>query len=464
MSVLKKTLVFACCVFLLGGCYEDESEITLNADGSGAIKQKLVISERLIVATSEDGSNKNTPPVSKKEILEKVGSGVDITSFALSEMPDGGRTIEFEGTFSSVEQFFLSEFCRDTLKLRLAPAGDGKAVVYCDTQESSGSGPSTTQLYGLAKGLYIKRTIHLPAEIEKTNGIQGKDGNTVSWFTDLRNKDGLVRTKAFIEGKDKGVGSAVFDASAIGFSLPLKTVGPPKRTAIPEKGDSSRESSGLKAEVVWLTINKKISLEDDNKEPENSDLEFGVKVNWDENSKPFSYQTPVLTNIQDDLGKDLVKDGYQNTHEIHSSRTEKTIEIKTIAPSEHAKKIKNIEGYIPMVTSIKKEKIVLENIQELVGKETTGNPALDKLHFKIKSIKGIRLEIQADGGNDAITSLEVFGKDGNKINRSGSQGWGDNYSYDFIDNIPELNKCELEVIVSQTVVKVPFSLKEVPLP
>ncbi len=70
MSVLQKILPVVCCVFLLGGCYEDESEITLNADGSGTVKGKLVISERLIVATSEDGGNKNTPPVSKEDVLE----------------------------------------------------------------------------------------------------------------------------------------------------------------------------------------------------------------------------------------------------------------------------------------------------------------------------------------------------------------------------------------------------------
>ena len=131
-------------------------------------------------------------------MLKKVGSAIDITSFNLSEMPDGGRTIEFEGTFSSAEQFFLSEFCRDTLKFRLAPGEGGKAIIYCDTEESNNGGPSITQLYGLAKGLYVKRTVHLPGEIEKTNGNRGNDKNTVNWVTDLRNKEGLARTKAFV--------------------------------------------------------------------------------------------------------------------------------------------------------------------------------------------------------------------------------------------------------------------------
>ncbi|MHC4773258.1 MAG: hypothetical protein ACYS8S_06740 [Planctomycetota bacterium] len=468
MSVFKKTLVLACCVSLLGGCYEDKTEITLKADGSGTIKQKLVTSERLIVATSEDGGNKNTPPVSKEEILEKIGSAIDITSFTLSEMPDGGRTIEFEGTFSSVEQFFLSEFCRDTLKLRIAPGECGKAIIYYDTGESNSGGPNITQLYGLAKGLYVTRTVHLPGEIEKTNGNRGNDNNTVSWVTDLRNKEGLARTKAFVEGKDKGVGHAVFDASALGFSLPLKAVTSTENTDKEKPEKAQKESMGLAAEVSWVSLKKKTRTHGAGT-TEVSDPEIGIELSWNEGRCPIRCEKPVLLSISDNQNKDLLSDkgpfvfqGKIFPNEEKNKRKELTLRAKT--PSENARKLKHIEGYIPVVTSVKKEKIVLENIQELVGKETTGNPALDKLHFKIKSIKGIRLEIKADGGNDAIISLEVFGKDGNRIKRSGSSGWGDNYSYDFIDNIPDLNKCEIEVIVSQTIVKVPFSLKEVMLP
>jgi hypothetical protein len=466
MSLLQKTLLVLSCVCLLGGCYEDESQITLNGDGSGTLRQKLVISERLIVATSEDGGNKNTPPVSKEKVLEKVGSAVDITSITLTELPDGGRIIEFEGTFSSAEQFFLSEFCRDALKLRLAPAGDGKAAIYCDAWQSSGDvgGPSTTQLYGLAKGLYIKRTIHLPAEIEKTNGYRGKDKNTVSWVTDLRNKEGLARTKAFVEGKDKGVGSVVFDASALGFSLPLKAVTSPEEIAKSEKRPSSQKPSELKAEVSWVAITKKVVLDSNSNEPAISNLELGIEVSWSKGITPFAFHKPVLTNIQDDLGNDLVKSAYPSVYKIHGSKTEKVLKIKAKTPSGNAKKIRSLEGYVPVVANVNKEKVILENMQELAGKETTANPVLDKLHFKIKSIEGSKLNIEIDGGHNTITSLEVLGKDGSKVRRRGGGGGGNSYSYDFGADVSTWNKCQIEVIVSQTTVNVPFSLDEVTLP
>ncbi len=466
MSVLQKMLTVACCVFLLGGCYEDEAEITLNADGSGTVTGKLLISEKLVVATSEGDNNKKAPPVTEEQLLKKISSAIDIASITMTELSDGGRIIEYKGTFSSAEQFFLSKFCRDTLNLRLAPASEGKAAIYCETWQSSSAsgGPSITQLYGLIKGLYVKRTVHLPAAIETTNGQRGKDKNTVSWVTDLRNKEGLARTKAFVEGKDKGVGSAVFDASVLGFSLPLKTATSSEETLESGKNPLSQGPTGLKAEVSWVEINKRIALDGDSNEPVISDLEFGIKVNWTKDNTPFACHTPVLTNIQDDLGNNLVRSTYESVHKINGPSAEKILKTKAKAPSGNAKKIRNLEGYVSVVAKVNKKKVILENMQELVGKETTANPILDKLHFKIKSIQGPRLNIEIDAGYNTITSIEVFENDGSRVKKRGGGGWGNNYSYDFDNDISKLNKCELEVIVSQTIVKIPFSLKEVVLP
>jgi len=255
MIVLQRIFTVLLCACLLGGCYEDEAEVTINADGSGTVKEKLVISERLIVATSEDGGNENTPPVSKEKVLKEVGSAVEITSITQTDLPDGGRTIEFEGTFSSPEQFFLSEFCQEQLKLRIAPAGEGKAAIYCDMKKSGDGGPSLTQLYGMAKGLYIKRTVHLPTEVEKSNGYSDKAKNTVSWATDLRNKEGLAKTKLFIEGPDEGNGFAVFDASVLKFTLPLKAAALPEKTveAEKEKARIGRDTKDLQRRKVKLS-------------------------------------------------------------------------------------------------------------------------------------------------------------------------------------------------------------------
>ncbi len=240
MSVSQRICLFLFCVCLVSGCYEDEVELTLNSDGSGTIKQKLVLSERFMVAVSEDRGSQDGPIPDKEELVKKIGSAIEITSIRQTELPDGGRVIELEGTFSSPEQFFLSEYCQEQIKLRIAPAGKGKAAIHCDMKMSSDGGPSLTRLYGLAKGMHIKRTVHLPAEIEKTNGHSEKAANTVSWATDLRNKEGLARTKAFIEGPDEGNGFVVFDASRLKLTLPLKVTALPEKAVEKEKAQRNR--------------------------------------------------------------------------------------------------------------------------------------------------------------------------------------------------------------------------------
>ena len=466
MSVTQRICLFLFCVCLVSGCYEDEVELTLNSDGSGTIKQKVILSERFMVAISENKGSQQGPIPDKEELVKKIGLAIEISSIKQTELPNGGRIIEFEGTFSSAEQFFLSEFCQKTIKLRIAPAGKGKAAIYCDMKQSGNGGPNLTQLYGLAKGLHISRTVHLPTEIIQTNGYSDKDKNTVRWTTDLRNKEGLARTKAFIEGPDKGSGFAVFNASRLKFTLPLKVTA--LRQDAVEKEKIQRESAGLAAKVAWVSVKKKMATEGTGV-AETSDLEIGIEVSWNEGHCPVRCEKPVLLNLLDDLNKDLVSDkgprvhqGRIFTREKRDRKKELTLRAKT--PSQNAKKLKQLEGYVEVIAGVVKKTVVLENVQELAGKESTGNPVLDKLNFRIKSIKGTRLKVEIDGGSQKITSLDMFKEDGSKVKKSGGMGWGNEYSYDFDEDISKVTKCELEVVVAESIVKVPFSLEEISLP
>ncbi len=340
MPFFKKMIPYLFCIFLLSGCYEDTVEITLNSDGSGTIKQKMVFSERFVVAAEENKNMQNVPLSSKEEIVKKIGSAIEIKSFKQNNLPDGGIVIELEGSFRRPEQFFLSDYCREEIKLRIAPVGKTKAAIYCDMKQDD-SGPNLTQLYGLVKGLYINRTIHLPWKVEKTNGRVEKRKGTISWITDLRNKQGLTRAKGFIEGPDKGNGFAIFNASELKFALPLKSAGSPEKTAAAEK-DVSPESASFDARVVWISTKKKMQTENAGK-VETSDLELGVEISWDENCNPTGFGKPVLSNLLDDLNKDLVKDpaGYESRVSSHEQQNrKKELTIKAQAPSPNATKLK----------------------------------------------------------------------------------------------------------------------------
>lgn len=468
MTILRKILLILFCVFLVCGCYEDEAEITLNADGSGALKQKLVLSEKLIVATSNGDDSEGTPPPTKEKVIEQIGQAIDVTSIKQTDLPDGGRIIRFEGTFINAEQFFLSKFCRDTLKLRIAPAGEGKAAIYCDMKQSDGGGPKLTQLYGMAKGLHISRTVHLPTEIMKTNGYWDKAKNTVSWATDLRNKEGLAKTKQFIEGPDKGSGFAVFNASGLKFTLPLKAAALPEKAVEVEKEKPQKEPMGLTAKVCWISIKKKTATKG-NGGATLSDLEIGVEISWNEGHSPIACRKPVLLSLLDDQNNDLVLDRASSASQrkvLNSERKnrKKQLTLRAKTPAKNAKKLKSLEGSVEVITDVTTETVVLENIQDLVGKKVTGNPILDRLNFRIKSIKGDTLKIEIDGGNETITSLYMTKEDGSKVKKRGGMGWGNEYSYDFDEDISESTKCELEVVTKESILKVPFSQEEIPLP
>ena len=469
MSVLRRTFLVLCCVFLFSGCYEDEVELTINRDGSGTIKQKLVFSERFMVAKEKKGQD--TPVPDKEELVKNIGSAIDITSLKQTDLPDGRRVIEVEGTFSRPEQFFLSEYCQKQIKLRIAPAGKGKATIYCDMGQFNNDdrpGPGLTEIYGLTKGLYIKRSIHLPVEIEKTNGYSDKAKNTVSWVTDLRNKQGLSETKAFIEGADGGKGFAVFNTSGLKFTLPLKVTAMPEQAVAVEEEKAQKGSAGFAAKVSWVSLKKKMTT-DGTSAPEILDLEFGVEISWNEGYYPIRCERPVLLNLSDDQNNDLVSDKFPSAFQgqifsYENNNKKKQLTFRAATPSITARKLKNLEGYIEVITDTVKERVVLENIQELAGKDSTGNPILDRLNFRIKSIDAHTLEIEINGGSKTITSLDILKEDGSKVKRRGGWGGGNGYSYSFGEDISKLAKCELEVVVTESKVKVPFSLGEISLP
>ena len=468
MSVLKRICLFLSCMCLVAGCYEDTVELTLNSDGSGTIKQKLVLSERFIVAAEEGGASQNVPVPNKEDIVREIGSAVEIKSIKQNNLPDGARVIELEGTFSTPEQFFLSDYCREQINLRIAPAGKDKAAIYCDMKKSDGSGPDLTQLYGLAKGLHISRTVRLPAEIEKTNGRSAQGTNAANWTIDLRNKQGLARTKAFIEGPDKGNGFAVFSASAMKFDLPLNVAALPEKAAAVRDAESPKASAGLAARVIWVSVNKKM-LTDGAGAAEMSDPEIGIELSWNEGHCPVRCEKPVLLNLLDDLNKDLVSDKGPRVHQgqiftSEKKNRKKELTLRAITPSSNAKKLRQLEGYVEVITGVVKETVVLENIQKLAGKESTGNPVLDKLNFRIRSITGSTLKVNIDGGHKRITSLVLIKADGSEVKKSGGMGGGNEYSYDFREDISKVTRCELEVTTEESIVKVPFSLEEISLP
>jgi len=459
---MKCSILAGLCVFFLfalGGCYEDTMELTLKPDGSGSFKQKLVFSERVMVAALDDKAKDKIPLCDKEEIKKEIGSEFKLRSIKQTELADGGRRIEFEGTFTTPEEFFLSNYCLEHLKLRIVKADNSQAAIYYTPDVVNDPGPSLNQLYGLAKGLYVERTIHLPGKIQKTNGKISKDEKTVIWIWDLRDRKALTKTKQFLEGPDNGKGNVFFDASNLEFTLPLKA----SKQEVPSSKENEQSSpkGNLKAEVVSIIASKKFNIKDN--KTEISKLEMAVELSWTD-INPVAYKNYRLISITDDKGKDLVKDQWKSRRDIFKTRKSQQIDIKVEIPSEGAKELRNIEGQIDVITDVVKEKVVLEDIHSLAGKDSTGNEILDKVNFKIISVKGNSFEISIDGGHSMIKLVKMFSADGTELQSRGGMGSGDTHTYDYRDSLDNVSKCELEVITSEQITKVSFSLDRIAIP
>jgi len=462
VKVYIRILLAIVLIIGLAGCWKDKLELFLNADGSGSVKQEVVWSERFVIAASEEKVPTKTLPLTEQALRKKIGSALDLTSIKFTDLPDGSRKVRLEGTFQSAEQFFLSDYCREICKLRLLTAGSGEVTIVCDLKSNS-QGESIKKvsgLYGFAKGLYIKRTIHLPVEVRRTDGMLVlEDKKCVSWEFDLRNRDGLKRAQEFVEGKSKGKGTAVIPASGLSFSVPLIT-----QETTPGTADSPSESD-LQIAVSSLTWNKVSVLEEDDM-IRRSELKIGLSLKWPENKPPLGYYEPVISHMTDDQGNDLVitRNVARWRRKIHSHRTKQQLQAKAKSPALDATSLINLAGYVRIVTGIKTEKVILDDIHQLVGKESTGNKILDGLQFRLKSIKGNSFEVSIDGGHNTISTIEMIKTDGTRLKTSGRGGWEDNYSYETKEPLSDVGRCELEVIVAETTVDLPFRAIKLDLP
>jgi outer membrane protein OmpA-like peptidoglycan-associated protein len=229
-AVLTSFVVFA-------GCYEDEAEVTIHADGTGAFRQRIEVSEQLAYMFDHEPEGGTTPgPVSvpfslTREATEAMlGEGGVIKTFDVVDNPDRSRVIEVAGTFESAAAFFASHYSIRSLNLRLWKVGD-EIRIGCDASFGGGATTLTIDhLYGMAKGMRVTRTIRAPAAIRAEHGRAGDD--TVRWSIDLTDRAALAATKRRLDESIDGVWVAAFDADAVDLrDADLLVVDPEEGTA-----------------------------------------------------------------------------------------------------------------------------------------------------------------------------------------------------------------------------------------
>ncbi len=460
-SVFKPVSLAVFCVMFVG-CMEDNCEITLSEDGSGVVRHETTFTERFMVGLQSEGPKSADPPFTKQQVKEKLQGTVELKSLTQKDHPDGSRTIEWEGRFENAAQFFLSDFAVEHLKANITPVGQDQAVISFDMKMGgAGLGIDASKMYALAKGLHVVRKVNLPGKITETNGKK-LTGRSAQWAVDLRSREGLKNTNNFLEEAQERGAFAKFDASRIKFKLPLMPE--PVKEAIEPETESNADKdaqTNMTAEVEGIKAEKLLYLKDSASKW--SGLELIVKISGLGDEK-FQYKSELIQ-AADSEGKNLVPENqWRSVHTGYPSKGTKDVGVKMNNPSKDAEKLVGIRGQVEVITGTDTEKVILEDFRSLEGKENTGNEYLDSVNFKIKKITKVTIKVEIDGGHRMIEKFELVDKTGRRVTKSGGMGFGDTWTYDFNHNVEDFDNIEMQVVVKENKVTLPFEAKEIKLP
>jgi len=335
-----------------------------------------------------------------------------------------------------------------------------------------GMGPDIDQMYGRAKGMKMKRTVHVPTPVASETGTV--DGNSVTWAIDLTSRETLAATKAMLEKAGDGPVTATF---ALG-DLTLPEANDPAYEAEamaveadPDTGVAEADAGavGIKAEVVSVNWTKVARVSAAHPAAD-STLSVDVLLTWPDGMRPQSYYNAKLASLEDDQGNNLIDETMQGNEdwrqEIWEHNENQSITLMAQAPDPDAKALRGLEGSVKVVAAIATETATLENPKDLIGK-ATGHAALDKLGFKIKKISEDGLEVEFKEGVDANKSIKsIIAKtaDDTPIDNQGWGGWNNQMTYHFADDPSTAASIEIEVVTGETIVTVPFAVEQVALP
>ena len=219
--------------FVLASCFEFETEITVNKDGSGTITEETVFGEQMIgmleMAAAQGGGGAGKNPLADlkdetkakakaaaygegvtfdkiEEVKRNGGKGIRITykftdinkvtfnpSGALGDMAPGSKAVE-----RVKEEEARFQFADGKLTIILPDLDEGPE----SGEEASGGGndldpnnPETAMMLEMFRGMKVSAKVTVAPEIAETNATH-RDGNTVTLFEMnfdeiMKNPDGM---------------------------------------------------------------------------------------------------------------------------------------------------------------------------------------------------------------------------------------------------------------------------------
>lgn len=460
--------------FMLVSCYEERSEVRLIEDGSVYLEQELTISDRMIVATQEAGGNSSFEmPFSKSEEelrknLESAGATVE--GLESREGEDGSMVFKHGSRFPDFASFQRFNGGDGMELLEMAPdsADTVRVTVPLGAQEE-GDGQMNmelNQLYGMAKGMYIERTIHFPAAVTDTNGEKSEDGRTVTWVYDLRDRKGLEETRQKAGGKASFTGYAVFPADASRFEV-AEEPGSVASAGTQKATQASPESvADYNVAIDFISWSKQLDVNEPEDSRKDSRMDLGFNVSWPAGSAPVALYGPEVTSAADNLGNAIERRGTGSPHRNEVDADDEDSRFRTYldSPDMEAESLSHLEGTIRVVLNQTTETIRIENFRDLVGQDQTGHEALDAIGFKVEELKVNGITVSVDEGTvDDLVDFQVL-KDGEPYQTAGGGGSSTRWTYYFQADPSDADAVEVTIMTGEETAELPFSFKDVKLP
>jgi hypothetical protein len=222
-----------------------------------------------------------------------------------------------------------------------------------------------------------------------------------------------------------------------------------------------------------------------------SDLSITLKLSGPEMKDATDYRPPAVTEATDDTGASLVekKQGggsmfraiqrmefnFDDQGKKLPPSSDVDVDVQLKMPARAAKKLSIVKGTIALRAGGEKKTVTVKNPKGMLGKSIE-DPALTAANLKVKVLdpKAARgfggansLALEVTGDLTPIKGIEVLDAAGKKVN-FGHSSFGMNnvstYQIDLQKPLDETMTLNINLVIGQKVIDVPFELKDVALP
>jgi hypothetical protein len=222
-----------------------------------------------------------------------------------------------------------------------------------------------------------------------------------------------------------------------------------------------------------------------------SDMTITLKLSGPEMKDATEYRPPQVTAATDDTGASLIEKnlsggnmfqtiqrmefGFDEKGKKTEPSTDVDVDVQLKLPARTAKKLALVKGTIALRAGGEKKTVTVKNPKLLFGKPIE-DPALAAANLKVKVLdpKTARgfggantLGLEVTGDLTPLKSIDVLDAAGKKVNFGHSSFGANNvstYQVDLQQPLDEKMTLNLNLVIGQKVIDVPFELKDVALP